>query len=526
MSFYKFTGSAAEYFPSIGLTAKPGYVYNFGNASPPSEPLAKENQTAPIVASNWIVDPGPATDFSLASAQATDLATSYVRGVSSSAAFAGVVSTLRRGQRSVCVALVGDSTGDGKLVGAGTNVDEWPQVLLKKLAADNPVYTLMEKRWNDTNQGYDAPITWQAGLGNAASGAGLRGALFAAGTPGSMQYQGAAITTDLDVRVQVNPASWTPAAAQTIAAKWEATSNQRSWLILLNTAGTLGFNWSTGGTAGVGQQNSTVAVSTGTGFVNGQPFWVRVTLTVATGVINFYTSPDGATWTQLGTTVTTSATSLFGGTAPYQIGAFSSGLSSPYSGKVHWIDIRSGLTSQQSVVAPLPDDWDWYSNETTVSLVGAPVLMFLNGSQSGQNVVYFDNSTRRPIIHQPHGQAVVMISSAHNDGTQSRQLWLTNYAAMVTNINSLVPNVPILALGQNPVGLGGSFSITQQGIELRAARCALLQQWAASQAGVYCFDAWPFLTSADTVDQLHPTSGAGSGSEKWGLALYNRITVP
>ncbi len=189
------------------------------------------------------------------------------------------------------------------------------------------------------------------------------------------------------------------------------------------------------------------------------------------------------------------------------------------------MNVRSGLASQQSVVAPLLDDWDYYSGgPTTVSFGGAPVLTLLNGSTSGQNVAYFDDPTRRPIVHQPAGQMLVIINTAHNDFTQSRQLWLTNYGAMVTNIKSLVPNVPILAIAQNPTGIGGTFSLTQQDHEIRAARGAILLQWAASQAGVYSFDAWPLLQPADTVDQLHPTSGPGSGSEHWGRGLYSRIT--
>lgn len=438
---------------------------------------------------------------------------------------AGLFATLRRGKRSACIAVIGDSTGDGKLVGSpSTNVDEWPQVFTKRLVQDYPAYTLLERRWNDTNQNYDAPITWQSGTGN---GGGLRGVQFAAATPGSMQYQAAAITGDIDIRAQINPTSWTSSLDKTIAAKWEATGNQRSWLFLLKgTTGKLGLNWSTAGTSGAGEQDSTAGVTGATGFVNGQPFWVRVTLTVASGAVNFYTSPDGATWTQLGSTVTTSATSIFAGTAPYQIGAFTSGTTTPFDGVIHQIDVRSGLTSQQNIVAPLPDDWDWYSGETTVSFVGAPVLMLLNGSQSGQNVAYFDNSTRRPVINQPNGQSVIMLNTSHNDGTQSRQLWLTNYAAMVNNIKTLVPNVPILCFGQNSVGLGGSFTVTQQGMELRAARGALLQQWAASQAGVYALDLWPIVGSLDTVDQLHPTSGPGSGSEKWGLGLYQALNEP
>jgi hypothetical protein len=347
-----------------------------------------------------------------------------------------------------------------------------------------------------------------------------------------MQYTGTAVTTDLDVQVKIAPTTWTPTGDQTIAAKWESTGNQRSFLFLLKTTGALGYNWSTAGSAGAGEQDSTATIPATANPGNGNPLWVRVTHKLNNGSsgtdIKFYYSTDGTTWTQLGSTVTVGATTtLFGGTAPYQIGAFTSGFSSPYDGVLYGIRVFGAIGGYQSLVPPLADDWDWYSAETTISFAGAPVIHLLNGSQSGQNVAYFDNSTRRPIIHQPHGQAVVIINTSHNDVTQTKAIWLSAYKTMVNNIQTLVPYTPVLCLGQNPVGLGGTFSITQQGIELRGTRSAMVQQLAASMAGVYAFDAWPLLTAADTLDQLHPTQGNGSGTtgaEKWGLGLYKRIT--
>lgn len=76
MAFYKFTGTTAEYYPSIGLTAQPGYVYDFGSDSPPNEPILIDAANA-VPGSKWTSDPGPATDFALRGRQASDLSTSY-----------------------------------------------------------------------------------------------------------------------------------------------------------------------------------------------------------------------------------------------------------------------------------------------------------------------------------------------------------------------------------------------------------------------------------------------------------------
>lgn len=438
-----------------------------------------------------------------------------------SRAFSGVLATLRRGVRSTCIGMVSDSTGDDK--NAGLAVDEWPRVLVKKLGADFPAYTVQEKNWNDTTQGYDPAVTLQTGGGE-------RGVVFAKATPGSMQYPGtSAPTTALDVQAYIRPSSWTDTGDRTIVCKWEGGTNQRSFLLLLSANGSLGLNHSTTGTAGFGQKNSTVTIPS----INpAAALWVRATLTLdnaATGHdVRFYTSTDGVTWTQLGATVTTAGvTTLFGGTAPFQVGALSSGNTAPFGGTIYRVRVFGAIGGRQSLVPPLLDDWDNYQTASArLTFVGAPVLTLLNGGQSGQNVAYFDNATRRPIIHQPHGQAVVLVSSSHNDGTQSRQVWLGNYGAMVNNIKTLLPGVPILCLGQNKTGPGGAFALTPQDVEHRATRGAMVAQWSASQAGCYFFDAWPLTDAADTVDQLHPSTGSGSGSEKWALGLYQRLSQP
>lgn len=440
-------------------------------------------------------------------------------------AFGGVMALLRRGHRSTCVAMIGDSTGDGYNAGNTSDpVDEWPQVVIKQLGADFPAYTVLERRWNDGAQGYDPEVVHRAGTGN---GGGDRCAVFTKAAPGALQYSGAAITGDIEVRARIAPDAWISTGGSTIAAKWEGSNAQRSWLFMINADGTLAFQWTTDGVTNPGAKNSTATVPSA-GATNGQPYWVRVLVDVDNGAsgstVTFGTSPDGVTWTQLGTPVVTAGvSSMFGGTAPYQLGSFTTGFSTPLGGKIYDINIRAGLSSRQSVVPRLPDDWDYQSAQGTVSFAGAPVLTLLNGSASGQNVAYFDNATRRGIVHQPHGQSVLIVSTSHNDNLPSRAQWLSSVHTMITNIKGLLPYVPILLVGQNPVGLGGPLAIPQQGVELRATRAAMLQQYAASQAGVHAFDVWPYLTAADTSDQLHPTAGPGSGSEKWGQALYQRI---
>lgn len=80
MAFWKFTGLAPESFPTLGITAQPGYVYDLGSTAPPAEALPKEG-LSPVPASQWTSDPGPATDFALR--MASDLQVSkYKRSAS------------------------------------------------------------------------------------------------------------------------------------------------------------------------------------------------------------------------------------------------------------------------------------------------------------------------------------------------------------------------------------------------------------------------------------------------------------
>jgi hypothetical protein len=441
------------------------------------------------------------------------------------AAFAGMLATLRRGYRSTCIGLVSDSTGDDKNGGAAP-AEEWPRVFIRALGAAYPAYTVVEENWNDTLQGYDPAVTLQDGVGN---GGGERGMLFSRATPGSVQYAGAAVTTALDIQAKINPGAWTDSADRTIVAKWDSGTNQRAFLFLLGANGSLAFNHSAAGTAAVGQKNSSTTIPAAVNPGNNTALWVRATLTLDNGAtqheVRFYTSADGQTWTQLGTPQTAAGvTTLFGGTAPYQVGAFTSGNSTPFGGRIFRVRVFGTIGGRQSVVPPILDDWENSSTASgNLSFVGAPVIRLLNGGQSGQNVAYFDNVTRRPLIHQPRGQQVVILSSGHNDGTQTRQTWLTNVAAWVNNIKTLLPGVPILMLGQNQTAPGGAFALTQQDVEHRATRGAMIAQWAASQAGVLFWDAFPLVAATDTIDNLHPTTGPGSGSEKWGMGLFEAL---
>jgi hypothetical protein len=134
------------------------------------------------------------------------------------------------------------------------------------------------------------------------------------------------ITGDIDLRGYLTQDLWTGKAANgTVISKFNTTGNQRSYELNTMFDGTLRLIWSADGT-NIIVKSSTAAVP----FVAGQAGWVRATLDVDNGAggndVKFFTSTDGTTWTQLGSTVTTAGvTSIFSGTANVEIGTDSTG---------------------------------------------------------------------------------------------------------------------------------------------------------------------------------------------------------
>jgi hypothetical protein len=160
------------------------------------------------------------------------------------------------------------------------------------------------------------------------------------------------ITGDLDLRVRVALDDWTPAAESTLIAKYTATSNQRSYALAVTTGGNLIFRWSEDGTVELTETSSAA-----TGFTDGTTHWVRATIDVDNGSsdadVVFYTSEDGATWTQLGATQSNgSTTSIFASTAVLEVGAQTAGTVNRAAGKFFQGEVLSGIAGS-SVAAPI-----------------------------------------------------------------------------------------------------------------------------------------------------------------------------
>ena len=142
---------------------------------------------------------------------------------------------------------------------------------------------------------------------------------------------------DIDLRGKLNMADWTPAAISVIAGTDPLTgAPNRTWSFYVDTAGKLNLQASLDGST-PNLAISSVAI----GATDGTDKWVRVTRTDSTGVQKFYTSNDGATWTQLGTDVTTTAGSIFDSASkPCYLGNIAAGTGG-FNGRIYSFQLYS-----------------------------------------------------------------------------------------------------------------------------------------------------------------------------------------
>jgi len=407
------------------------------------------------------------------------------------------------------IQILSDSTGN--------DTTDWPYILAQQIAASYPNFTVDHLLWSDATQTYAAPTRIQTGT------AGERYLDCGAGNYASLTDPATSVgptttTTPIDVRAKVSLTSWTPAALQYIIMLDKGAAPGIGWRFYVNTAGTLGFLWSPDGTAA-----NSVASTVGTGFAANDIRWIRCLFNPNDGsgnrVTKFYTSTDGATWTQLGTTVTTAgATTVFNPlpTYGYWIGGVNNG-PAIYT-KIYAVDVRDGDTGP-SLVPIMPDLWSTHGSATTPQpLVGAPVLTVVNGSHPGANISYLGNATRLPKMVPNYGQAVTFASDNHNEAYITGAAWGALYKTWTDLIKAKLPNAGIVAMTQNPETSAAVLNRTH------ARRRLDLLGFRATQA-LEVMDIYKVFMDAGfpgslMTDSVHPNT---TGSTLWATYVKRRI---
>ncbi|CAB4180548.1 Bacteriophage lambda, GpL, minor tail [uncultured Caudovirales phage] len=151
----------------------------------------------------------------------------------------------------------------------------------------------------------------------------------------------ASVTGDIEIIAKLSMDDWTPASNSEILSKWHITGSQRAYDFRVSTAGKLQFRFSTTGSDTVTATASSVAVS----FTDGSIGYVKVTRASGSGDVKYYTSPDGSSWSQLGTTVSTASGAMYDSTASVFVGRVSAGTpdNSELAGKIYTATVSNAI---------------------------------------------------------------------------------------------------------------------------------------------------------------------------------------
>lgn len=212
------------------------------------------------------------------------------------------------------------------------------------------------------------------------------------------------ITGDISFVIEVAPTSWTPASANTFCSKDDTSAGTRSYGIVLLPSGLLRFKFSIDGT-NIINVDSTVAPS---GVTNNVKMHIGAQRNAATGDVTFWSSTSHGNWTQVGTTVSSTAGAIYASTAPVTFGSRTL-TSLVLNGKLFDSEVYSGLYFTSHSTATLKVDFDpsdWVSGATWTALdtgevwtingnarIYAPTLNGFNSETSRTNSIYPSGNT-------------------------------------------------------------------------------------------------------------------------------------
>lgn len=149
------------------------------------------------------------------------------------------------------------------------------------------------------------------------------------------------ITGDIDLRAHVALEDWTPATLTYLVAAYNTSGGNRRFALAV-TASTGVITLLVSQDGAVPTAGGTITSSVAPSVADGQPLHVRATRNATTGEVLFYTSPDGITWTQLGSSRTSTPGPIFNGPASIEVGTVSAS-NGMLKGKVLSTEVRAGI---------------------------------------------------------------------------------------------------------------------------------------------------------------------------------------
>lgn len=245
------------------------------------------------------------------------------------------------------------------------------------------------------------------------------------------------ITGDIDLRAQVSLPSWTPPTLIGVISKWASNplANNGSYAFFINSSGQLVASISDG------VSNTAFSSTVATGFAANTTNWIRAAIDVDNGAgqsaVTFYTSNDGSTWTQLGTTVTGTLRQKLNVTAvDVRIGHYGLSIDPyPFAGNFYRAQILSGINGTTAL------DIDF----TTGIVNGAQTSLSISGTAADQldNAFVLTNlGTGGPLLNAQRGSNATAADT--NDPqvlshTGTNYLYLSGVANNVATAPSSAP---------------------------------------------------------------------------------------
>lgn len=244
---------------------------------------------------------------------------------------------------------------------------------------------------------------------------------------------GLSVAGDHTVLCRVAMDDWTPATISTLVSKWDDTGNQKSYLLRVNTTGTLRVDLS-----GDGSATSAGSSSIAPTIADGATLWVLYSWRDSDNRLQFFTAdgsianPVASDFTQLGADSSASAVGIFNSTALLNIGTYNVGATNPAAGKFYRVKVYDGVFSTAAFTGTLQFDSD-----LTAKTVG--VNSFTESSANAATVTI--NGT----LAQAGDGRVAIISSAGGSASTLSSTSLVALDYVTVQDNTASGNTPFYA---------------------------------------------------------------------------------
>lgn len=218
----------------------------------------------------------------------------------------------------------------------------------------------------------------------------------------------ASIAGVIEARIKCSSPNWNYASIQTILGKGTSGIDLAYRIVL--SSGSLIFQYTTDGTT---NKTAVSSALVSTVFSAGQVGWIKVTYNPTTGKTNFYTSPDDATYTPLGTEQTIASGAIYDSARGITLGVQFDG-TNLFPGTIYRAQIYNGIDGTLAV------DFDpsrWTSGSTFTAATGETWTINSTGSKPAQIVdrasLLFDGAahymkTANFTLNQPISAYIVM----------------------------------------------------------------------------------------------------------------------